>query len=213
MKSTSGPDEMNDRSETTDKKKSTRRSFIEWGLIAAVALTLYFTGYHTQVIGTMQRGLLATGLITPSLSIDYDDLRDASSEFYFADSDYRIQSLAQFEGKVVFLNIWASWCPPCIAEMPSIANLYEEYKDRDEFVFLLVSMDEDFADAERFMKSRDMDMPIYHFRNRDRSVYTSDLLPTTYVITPDGKIAMEKAGMAKYDTRAFKEFLEELAAR
>jgi len=193
------------------KKKGWRRSLIEWGVIAVVAVLLYTTGYHTQVIGTMQRAILATGLITPSLSLDVDEMREAGTEFYFADKDFKTQSLANYEGKVVFLNVWASWCPPCIAEMPSIQNLYNSFEDRDEFAFILVSMDEDFSEAERFMNSRNLDMPIYHFRGRDRDIFQSDLLPTTYVITKDGLIAMEKQGMAKYDTRAFKEFLEGLA--
>jgi len=193
------------------KEKSFRRSMIELVVIAVVALTLYLTGYHTQVIGTVQRAFLATGLITPSLSIDYDEMPEAGTEFYFADKDQRTQSLAEHRGNVVFLNVWASWCPPCIAEMPSIANLYSEYRDRDGFSFILVSMDEDFSEAERFMESRDLDLPIYHYRGRDRDIFQSDLLPTTYVITPDGKIALEKKGMAKYDTRSFKQFLEDLA--
>ncbi|REL38745.1 TlpA family protein disulfide reductase [Rhodohalobacter sp. SW132] len=202
---------MANKESSEKKEKSFRRSLIEWSVIVIAALTLYLTGYHTQVIGTVQRAFLATGLITPSLSIDYDEMRDAGTEFYFADKDHRTQSLAEHKGNVVFLNVWASWCPPCIAEMPSIANLYSTFKDREGYSFILVSMDEDFSEAERFMESRDLDLPIYHYRGRDRDIFQSDLLPTTYVITPDGKIAMEKQGMAKYDTPAFKKFLEDLA--
>lgn len=186
---------------------------VEWGLIGLIALTLYTTGYHTQVIGMAQRGLLATGLIKPAFELDVDQMRDAGTEFYFADETFETKSLANHRGKVVFLNVWASWCAPCIAEMPSIENLYNSFRDRDEFVFILVSMDEDFSDAQRFMESRDLDMPYFHYRGRDREVFQSDLIPTTYVITPDGKIAMEKQGMAKYDTSTFMEFLEKLAER
>lgn len=204
---------MEERNSPLKTGKSVRRHLIEYGLIAAVLLTVYLTGYHTQVIGTIQRGFLATGLITPSIELDYSKMRDVSgSDFYFADHDYKVQNLTQYEGKVVFLNIWASWCPPCIAEMPSIENLYKSFEGREEFSFLLVSMDEDFSNAQNFMESRGLNLPIYHYRSRDRSVFTSNLLPTTYVITPNGKIAMEKKGMAKYDTPAFKRFLEELAS-
>lgn len=201
------------RAEPSVKKKSVRRSIIEWIVIGAVGFTIYFTGYHTQLIGTLQRGILATGLITPSISIDYDEMRNAGSEFYFADSDLKVQNLSHFKGKVVFLNIWASWCPPCIAEMPSIENLYKSFDGREEFKFLLISMDENYEDARQFMERRNLNLPIYHYRSRDRTVFTGNLLPTTYVITPDGKIAMEKTGMAKYDTPAFKQFLEDLTTR
>lgn len=195
------------------KEKSWSRSLVEWGLIGLIALILYTTGYHTQVIGMAQRGLLATGLLKPAFEIDVDQMRDAGTEFYFADETFETKSLANYSEKVVFLNVWASWCAPCIAEMPSIENLYNSFRDRDEFAFILVSMDEDFSDAQRFMESQDLDMPYFHYRGRDREVFQSDLIPTTYVITPDGKIAMEKQGMAKYDTSTFMEFLEKLAER
>jgi hypothetical protein len=53
-------------------------------------------------------------------------------------------------------------------------------------------------------------MPIYHYRGKDRETYSSDLIPTTYVITPNGKIAMEKQGMAKYDSSEFVDYLMKL---
>lgn len=192
------------------KDKGWKRSLIELGVFVLIAGALYATGYHTQVIGMAQRGLLATGLITPSYEINEGEMRDAGTEFYFSDESFETKSIAQYRGKVVFLNIWASWCPPCIAEMPSIASLYDQMKDDDDVEFLLVSMDENFEDAKMFMTSRDFDMPIYHYRGRDRETYPSDLIPTTYVITPDGRIAMEKKGMAKYDSPEFVEFIEKL---
>ena len=198
------------KADQKSKSKSWKRSLIEWGVFILIAATLYLTGYHTQVIGTAQRGLLATGLITPSYEIDEESMRDAGTEFYFADESFETKSIALYQGKVVFLNIWASWCPPCIAEMPSIASLYEQVKDDEDIEFILVSMDEDFENAKAFMDSRDLEMPIYHYRGRDREIYSSDLIPTTYVITPDGRIAMEKQGMAKYDSPEFVEFLEKL---
>ena len=201
---------MSDKNADDKKLKSRNRSLIEWGLIILIGVTLYATGYHTQVIGFAQRGLLATGLITPTLNVDESQMRDAGTEFYFADSTFETKSIANYRGKVVFLNIWASWCPPCIAEMPSIASLSSQLKDDDDIVFLLVSMDENFEDAQQFMESRNLDMPIYHYRGKDRETYSSDLIPTTYVITPNGKIAMEKQGMAKYDSSEFVDYLMKL---
>lgn len=203
---------ITDPKETNPRGRSAwRQTAIELAVIGAFGVALYLSGYHTQVIGTLQRGLLATGVITPTLSVDPDDMRDGSKEFYFAGPDFKTRSLAGYEGKVIFLNIWASWCPPCIAEMPGIQQLYDEYKNRSDVEFILVSMDENIEDAEQFMESRDMDLPIYHYRGRNQEVYSSNLLPTTYVITPDGKIALEEQGMANYNTSEFREFLDTLA--
>lgn len=195
------------------KSKSRKRSFIEWGVIIGVVLFLYITGLHTQVLGTFQRVVLATGLIKPDIPELTAEFPEASTQFYFADRDGMVRSLAEYRGDVVFMNIWATWCPPCIAEMPSIQNLYNSVADLDNVSFLLVSMDEEFDRALNFMERRNLDMPVYHFRNRAPGVYNSGLLPTTYVISADGRLMLEKRGLAKYDTPEFEQFLRELADR
>ena len=114
------------------KQKSTKRNLIEYGIIAAVAITLYATGLHTEVIGFAQRGLLATGLMTPSvekIAQDKSDENEATASTTHAPADFNLtlldengatKSLAEFKDKVIFMNMWATWCPPCIAEMPNI---------------------------------------------------------------------------------------------
>lgn len=199
-----------DKTANNKKKKSWKRPVIEWGLLILIVVTLYTTGYHTQVIGMAQRGLLATGLIKPTFTVDEDQMRNAGTEFYFADESNKTTSIEYYRGKVVFLNVWASWCPPCIAEMPSIESLYADFKNDDEVEFLLISVDEDFEDAKEFVESRDLNLPIYHYRGKDPDIFDSDVVPTTYVITPTGKIAMEKKGMAAYDSSEFVEFLIKL---
>src|SRR6056297_447383 len=194
-----------------DNKGSLRRTLIEWGVILGVIGLLYITGWHTQVLGTMQRGLLATGLIKPDIPAETENLPEASREFYFADLNGSVSSLKEFEGKAVFLNIWATWCPPCIAEMPSIQALYNDVKENPNVAFVLVSMDEDFEKAKAFMEQREYDLPIYHYRTKAPGTYQSTVIPTTYVISADGKLAMEKRGLAKYDTDEFKDFLISLA--
>lgn len=192
------------------KKRSRNRSLMEWGAVIAIGATLYFTGLHTQVMGTLQKGLLATGLVKPSIPEITDGWPDASREFYFVDEHSRMRSLADFEGDVIFMNIWATWCPPCIAEMPSINRLYQNFSGDDNISFVLVSMDEEFEKAKKFMADRDFDMPIYHYRNKASGTYESTVIPTTYIITPEGKLALKKSGLAKYDTDEFEQFLREL---
>lgn len=193
------------------KTKSRKRNLIEWGVIIGVVLFLYITGLHTQVIGTMQRGLLATGLIKPSIPELTKDFPVANRDFYFSDVNGRVTSLNEFDDTVVFMNIWATWCPPCIAEMPSIEALYNNLKDHENVKFLLVSVDEDFNRAKEFMERRNFDLPIYHFRTKVPGTYESTVIPTTYVISKDGRLALEKRGLAKYDTPEFESFMLELA--
>lgn len=193
------------------ESKSNKRSFIEWGVILAVILVLYLTGWHTQVIGTLQRGIVATGLIKPSIPVSNEASQTADLDFYFTDETGQMRSLSDFQGDVIFLNIWATWCPPCIAEMPNIHSLYNRFKDDENISFVLVSMDEDFEKARQFIEKRNYDFPIYHYRKKTRGTYESTVIPTTYVISPDSKIVVEKRGFAKYDTEEFRTFLRDLS--
>jgi thiol-disulfide isomerase/thioredoxin len=198
--------------EEDKKSKKRKRNLIEWGLIIGLIAFLYITGLHTQVIGTMQRGLLATGLIKPDIPSITDTYPNANMEFYFSDETGSVRSLGNYEGEVIFMNIWATWCPPCIAEMPSIHKLYNQFSENDNVRFLLVSMDDDFEKAKAFMENRSFDMPVYHFRGKAPGTYESQVIPTTYIISGDGKLVMEKKGLAKYDTPEFEQFLRDLAA-
>lgn len=195
----------------SSKENKTARSLIEWGILIAVILVLYLTGWHTQVIGTLQRGILATGFIKPDIPESTEGFETANLDFYFTDKSGQVQSLSDFEGDVIFMNVWATWCPPCIAEMPSIYALYNDLEDDENISFILVSMDDNFEKAEKFMESRGYDLPIYHYRSKAQGTYQSTVIPTTYIISPDSKIVLQKEGFAKYDTEEFKSFLTELS--
>ncbi len=117
------------------KDKNTKKTLIQYGVIAVVALILYATGLHTEVIGFAQRGLLATGLRTPNvknIAQNESDINEktttsaptlADFNLTLMDEEGRTISLAEFKDKVIFMNMWATWCPPCIAEMPNINKL------------------------------------------------------------------------------------------
>lgn len=102
---------------------------------------------------------------------------------------------ADLKGKVVFVNNWASWCPPCIAEMPSIAALKEKLKGSD-VEFVMVSFDENPAKATGFMTKRKYDFDVY-FPGTEYPFVTSSI-PATYIIDKTGKTVSEHIGMADY---------------
>ncbi len=193
--------------------KGRKKSLIQWTVLIAGAAILYLTGLHTEVIGTMQRGLLATGIIQPDIPDLEGDFPEAGRDLFFMDEEGSVQSLHDYEGEVIFINIWATWCPPCIAEMPSIQGLYNRFDQEDNVAFLLISVDEKFDTAREFMENRNLEMPVYHYRNRAPGIFESTVIPTTYVVSPDGLLLMEKRGFAKYDTDAFESFLKEASTR
>jgi thiol-disulfide isomerase/thioredoxin len=196
--------------EKTFKQKAVRQ-FIEIGIIAVVAGALYFTGYHTEVIGTLQRGLLATGILRPNTTIDEADLSRADYNFPLYTLDGQRTSLAAFEGKTIFLNFWATWCPPCIAEMPNIQKLYNDFENDENVVFIMLSLDSSVEVVQKFMERKEFTMPVYFPVGRKPGVYDSSVVPSTYVISPAGDIVVKKRGMANYNTQSFREFLRSLS--
>lgn len=176
------------------KDKNQKKTWIQYGIFAVVATTLYATGMHTEVIGFAQRQLLATGLMNPDVeeiaqvrnneneseAATAPDLTQADFNLKLLDANGNTKSLEELRGKVIFMNMWATWCPPCIAEMPSIDELHEEMGD--EMAFIMLSLDDDFEKAKAFDKRKGYDLPIYALAGNLPQMYHSSSIPTTYVI-------------------------------
>tara|TARA_R110000868_G_scaffold306734_4_gene568176 strand:- start:47691 stop:48290 length:600 start_codon:yes stop_codon:yes gene_type:complete len=193
--------------DTPKKPNQLKKAVIEWGVILGVFGILYFTGLHTEVIGGLQRVLLSTGILRPNTEIDASNFKKANYNMPIISLDGERTSLEDFEGKTIFLNFWATWCPPCIAEMPNIQALYEDISNEESVVFVMLSLDEDPEVARAFLERKEFTLPVYFLAGRQPGVYNSTVVPTTYVISPEGNIVLEKRGMAKYNTSGFKEFL------
>lgn len=189
-------------------KKTYKRELIEWAVLIVAGLTLYFTGLHTEVIGGLQRLVLATGLIRPDTeeSSDYQ----ASYDFKLTDYEGHLVNGSEFSGKTVFLNFWATWCPPCVAELPDIDALYEQMGD--EVAFVLISVDKDPETARQFMAKKGYQVPVYFLADNLPAAYNPSSIPTTYVLSPEGKILVTQHGMAKYNSDKFKNFLRKISS-
>lgn len=184
---------------------------IEWGALAAVAAVLYFTGLHTEVLGTLQRGILWTGIFDAEAhevtATDGPMLTERAYGMALTTPEGEQLSLADFKGKVLFVNVWASWCPPCVAEMPTIETLYNEVGDNDNIAFLLISLDEESEKAVGFMERKEFPMPYYFPARGLPAVFQSSYIPSTYVISKEGQVIYKREGIADYSSEAFREWL------
>lgn len=115
--------------------------------------------------------------------------------FTVRDIDGKTISLADLRGKVVLVNFWATWCPPCRAEIPDLVKLQEKY--RDKLVILGISEDEvEPAQVKAFAAEQKMNYPIVMATTELRQIFKGvSALPTTFVLDPDGKIQMRHVGM------------------
>jgi peroxiredoxin len=117
-------------------------------------------------------------------------------------------SLSDFAGKWVLLNIWADWCAPCVAEMPSIQRLSHNFADRQFAVLALHSGERDPAALTEFMENYDLTFPVVI--DADQSIvnrYQATGLPTSYLISPDGKVVAYAKGGREWDSEDVMKYL------
>jgi len=108
--------------------------------------------------------------------------------------------LSDYKGKVVILNFWATWCPPCVAEMPSMENLYKQYKDKGVEI-LAVDLRENVNTVRQFINNNGYTFPVLLDRDgRVGGLYGVEAIPTTYIIDREGKIAGRIVGSIYWDT-------------
>jgi thiol-disulfide isomerase/thioredoxin len=186
-----------------DWKKEIR----SWGLILAVFAFLYFTGLITPIMGGMQSALLATGLIKPKITLENKENRDFDYQGKFLDLEGNPVLLEDYKGKTIFINLWATWCPPCIAEMPHILDMYHKVKDTNNLEFLMIALDKDMAKSKSFIERKGFDFPVVHASYGLNNSLQSQSIPTTLVVSPEGKIIFYQEGMSNFDTEEFREFI------
>jgi thiol-disulfide isomerase/thioredoxin len=170
------------------------------------------------VLGGVQRGLLATGLwkaevpTAPAneMPVVLTSGRAYPHNLHLVTLDGKTVNLSDLKGKVVFVNLWASWCPPCRAEMPGIEALYKKV-DHSKVAFVMLSLDEDAAKARKFVQAQSYTFPVYLRTGDLPAPFDSNSIPATVILGPDGQVAARHEGMAEYDTPEFKAALDNLA--
>ena len=179
-------------------------------------LLLLFAGlllFNTNAKAWVLQQLLRTGLFNTQIEKEAAANQHMAGALSFAvkDTTNRILTSTALKGKVVFLNFWASWCPPCRGEMPSLQALYNELKDNDPIVFLFVTEDEDQARAMKYLQDHRFNMPVYTPVGDFPNELFGGTLPTTVVIDKEGKIVFKHEGVANYHHAAFIRQLQQLA--
>ena len=137
--------------------------------------------------------IAATGIVKSEKDVRRNLPTGLKSELI--DANGEPVQFGDLKGKVVFVNNWASWCPPCIAEMPSIQQLKDQLRDQ-KIVFVMVSFDDNQKKATAFMKKHGYDFEVY-FPGADYPYVTSSI-PATFILDQTGKLVSEHTGMADY---------------
>jgi peroxiredoxin len=121
--------------------------------------------------------------------------------------------LSDLRGKAVFVNFWATWCPPCRAEMPSMNRLYDEFKDRG-LEFIAVDMQEKPEDVEKFVADGGYTFPVaLDQRGSTSMIYGIQSIPTTFIIDKEGNVAAAAIGAREWNSAAVHAVIEYLVTQ
>lgn len=134
-----------------------------------------------------------------------------------ADLDWKVQTLegqdfelAQLKGKTVFLNCWATWCGPCVAEMTGLDHLREKLRD-EPVVFLCVTR-EDPKTVREFIEKKKFSLPVYCHAENLPSVFRTDGIPANFILSPSGQVVFQHVGSLRWDDPSCVDFLKRVMA-
>lgn len=173
-----------------------------------------FVFFNADAKTLLIKGLMSTGLYNADAPEPADNLpRSLPPEMNFRSEDGQLINLSENKGKVFFINFWATWCPPCRAEMPSINALYSKVKNKDKVIFIMVDVDNKIASSVKFMKNRSYQLQVYSSESVIPEQIFNGSLPTTLIIDAEGNIVFHHTGMADYDNPEMINFLNTLSGQ
>jgi thiol-disulfide isomerase/thioredoxin len=188
------------------KKVAIKGSTVINLLLVAVFLVLLFS---PDAKAGLMSGLIKIGLYKPDITKS-GNTANIGGEVKFSDGNGKVIHLSDLKGKVVFINFWATWCPPCRAEMPSINDLHKKYGTNAEVVFITVDADNNYQKAKKFLDRKKYDFPLYTVASEVPAELFAGKLPTTVVLDKHGKVAFRHEGMADYSDKRFYDFMNGL---
>jgi peroxiredoxin len=132
-------------------------------------------------------------------------------QFTVQDSDRKI-ALSDFRGKVVVLNFWATWCPPCVEELPSLIQMQQQMKDKG-VVVLAISVDADKNSYDRFLKEHNVNLlTVRDEAMQSNNLYRTSKFPETYIIDRNGVVRRKFIGPWDWSQADTLDYLNKLSA-
>jgi thiol-disulfide isomerase/thioredoxin len=173
--------------------------------VVLVVLLLVFV-FVPDAKSWVMKQMISTGLFNPKIDDKplVDSLKDNTvADFALLDAKGTVLRISDLKGKIVFINFWATWCPPCRAEMPSLDKLYSALRNDPDIVFLFVSEDDEIQKAIGYFASNQYNFPLYQLSGAAPATIYKGTLPTTVVINKAGRMIYHHEGMANYNAKDF----------
>ncbi len=135
-------------------------------------------------------------------------LTDQDYQWRLSDLEGNQLQLEDFRGQVLFVNAWATWCPPCRAEMPSIEKLHAN----NTGVRLLAITNEEAGVVKEYIDSKEYSLPVYLAKSQNPVAFQSKGIPTTFIVNKAGQVVYQKTGAFDWNSKKIRDFLAELLA-
>ena len=183
-------------------------------LTAIIILLLVTLTFSPAFKGWTMQNLMKIGLFQPEIPKGSENPQNLPpiEEAAFKDGEGKTIVLSEQKGKVVFINFWATWCPPCIAEMPSINKLYNQFKDDKNVLFLMVDLDNNYANSSAFMTKGGYNLPVYTSSSGIPAAYFSGSLPATVILDKNGRMSFHHVGGADYSNPEVANHIKKLSS-
>lgn len=178
-------------------------------MMAITLSVLACSNENGKVKDSNQSEQVAPETIVPAAIEENNNENDGVS---FLDGNKKAVSLNDLKGKVVFINFWATWCPPCVREMPSINNLKKHFKNNKDLVFLMVDVDGNYEVSKKFMEKNGFDLPLYMPNGDIPSRFLGNSIPTTVILDKTGKMVARIEGGRDYAAPEIIKAMDDLLA-
>lgn len=186
-------------------KKKSKFSIAVDVLIGVMLILLLIPATRKSTVAFMIRVTLP--IHQPRVDKEKPELKPDAYSWQLQDMTGEHISFNRFKNKVIFINLWATWCGPCIAEMPDLQKLYNDYGDRVEFMFI---SNEPKDVVSLFLEKKDFNLPTYMPLSQFPANFETNSIPTSFLINKKGEIVIAKKGVAKWNSKRMRGVLDVL---
>ncbi len=182
-----------------------------WNILFFGFFIFLFTPFGLGTRAKLTQGVTyIKTLIVPPKTETVENRKEFNSDFQLKGLLHATDvNLNELNDKVVFINYWATWCPPCRAEMPSIQALYDDYKGKIEFVFITT---DNKSKVEKFYLNNNYNLPTYNMLSNAPVEIDTRSIPATFILDKQTKIALSEFGPANWNSNKVRELLDALLA-
>nr|WP_223129351.1 TlpA disulfide reductase family protein [Sinomicrobium weinanense] len=144
---------------------------------------------------------------TPEIAKPQKRQKISGYDWKLKDEDWKVFNFKQSEGRVVFVNFWASWRIPSVAELEAVQKLYDDYGDKVDFYIIT---NEKKEPVEKLMEKRGYTFPVTYLIIGEEMPFDPEKVPSGYIVDKEGNIAASQEGVGDWDSREIRQLLDTL---